>query len=154
MCWYKLPDKVDLKWDKITLDIIRKDKSLTLSMLAWGYHVQINLTLLHGHQHHNIDYKWQVKGHFIIRMSSYQKSHCGDTTCLMIDPLTFMMGLSMPINDIFIFNYSPGPWFNTKIVSYQYQKFHCGDNMVIRLSYRHNGISYTGKIPSLYQIGP
>ena len=36
--------------------------------------------------------------------------------------------------------------------SYQYRKSHCGDMMIIRPSYLHNGISYTGKMSSLYWI--
>ena len=46
-----------------------------------------------------------------------------------------------------------GPWFNIKMLSYQYRKSHCGDKTVVRSSYLHNGISYTGKITSLYWIG-
>ena len=42
----------------------------------------------------------------------------------------------------------PGPWFNIKISSYQYRKFHCGDKTVERSSYLQNGISYTGKMIS------
>ena len=38
--------------------------------------------------------------------------------------------------------------------SYQYRKSHCGDKTVVRLSYLHNGISYTDKITSLYWISP
>ena len=37
--------------------------------------------------------------------------------------------------------------------SYQFRKSHCGDKTVIRPSYLHNGISYTGKMSSLYWIG-
>ena len=37
-----------------------------------------------------------------------------------------------------------GPWFNIKMPSYQYKKSHYGDKTVVRLSYLHNGISYTG----------
>ena len=48
---------------------------------------------------------------------------------------------------------SPGPWFNIKMPSYQYRKSHCGDKTVVRSSYLNNGISYTGKLPSLYWIG-
>ena len=40
----------------------------------------------------------------------------------------------------------PGPWFNIKLSSYQYRKSHCGDKTVVRSSYLHNGISYTGKM--------
>ena len=49
---------------------------------------------------------------------------------------------------------SPGPWFNTKMSSYQYRKSHCGDKTISRPSYLHNGIFYTGKTASLYWIGP
>ena len=44
-------------------------------------------------------------------------------------------------------------WFNIKMSSYQYRKSHCGDKTVVRLSYLHNGISYTGKMTSLYWLG-
>ena len=46
-----------------------------------------------------------------------------------------------------------GPWFNIKMLYYQYRKFHCADKMVIRSSYLHNGNSWTGKMASLYGIG-
>ena len=45
-----------------------------------------------------------------------------------------------------------GTWFNKKMSSYQYRKSHCGDKTVVRSSYLHNGISYTGKTTSLYWI--
>ena len=45
-----------------------------------------------------------------------------------------------------------GPQFNIKKTSYQYRKSHCGDKTILRPSYLHNGISYTGKITSLYWI--
>ena len=45
---------------------------------------------------------------------------------------------------------APGCWFNIKMSSYQYRKSHCGDKTVVRSSYLHNGISYTGKMTSLY----
>ena len=45
-----------------------------------------------------------------------------------------------------------GPRFNIKMSSYQYRKSHCGDKTVVRSSYLHNGISYTGKMTSLYWI--
>ena len=38
------------------------------------------------------------------------------------------------------------------MTSYQYRKSHCGDKTILRPSYLHNGISYTGKITSLYWI--
>ena len=45
-----------------------------------------------------------------------------------------------------------GPWVNIKMSSYQYRKSHCRDKTVVRSSYLHNGISYTGKMSSLYWI--
>ena len=48
----------------------------------------------------------------------------------------------------------PEPWFSIKMPSYQYRKTLCGDKMIVSLSYLHNGISHTGKIASLYLIGP
>ena len=46
-----------------------------------------------------------------------------------------------------------GPWFNIKMLSYQYRKSHCGDKTILRPSYLHNGISHTDKMTSLYSIG-
>ena len=46
----------------------------------------------------------------------------------------------------------PGAWINIKMPSYQYRKSHCGDKTILRPSYLHNGISCTGKMPSLYWI--
>ena len=53
-------------------------------------------------------------------------------------------------------HWRPGPQFNIKMASYQYRKFHCGYKTVVRSSYLrvHNGISYTGKMTSLYWISP
>ena len=48
----------------------------------------------------------------------------------------------------------PGPWFSVKMTLYQYRKFHCGDKTVVRSSYLYNGISYTGKMSSLYWTSP
>ena len=45
-----------------------------------------------------------------------------------------------------------GGRFNVKMSSYQYKKSQCGDKTILRPSYLHNGICYTGKIISLYWI--
>ena len=50
----------------------------------------------------------------------------------------------------FSVKWSPGGWFNIKMPSYQNRKSHCGDKTILRPSYLHNGISYTGKMTSLY----
>ena len=52
----------------------------------------------------------------------------------------------------FFYEDFPVPWFNIKMPSCQYRKSHCGDKTVIRSSYLHHGISYTGKMISLYWI--
>ena len=49
---------------------------------------------------------------------------------------------------------NPGPRLNKKMSSYQYRKSHRWDTTVVRSSYLHNGISYTGKIAYLYCINP
>ena len=41
---------------------------------------------------------------------------------------------------------------NIKMPSYQYRKSHRGDKTILRPSYLHNRISYTGKLASLYWI--
>ena len=46
----------------------------------------------------------------------------------------------------------PGGWFNIKRLSYHYRKSHCGDNIIWWPSYLHRGISYIGKMTSLYWI--
>ena len=46
------------------------------------------------------------------------------------------------------------PWFIIKMSCYQCRKSHCGDKKVVRSSYLHNGISYTGMMTSLYWISP
>ena len=46
----------------------------------------------------------------------------------------------------------PGGWINIEMPSYQYRKSHCGDKTILRPSNLHNGISYTGKMTSLYWI--
>ena len=53
----------------------------------------------------------------------------------------------------YLISRKPGPRFNIKMSSYQCRKSHCGDKTVIRSSYLHSGISYTGKMSSLYWIG-
>ena len=53
----------------------------------------------------------------------------------------------------FSFPNRSGPRFNIKMTSYQYRKSHCGDKTILRPSYLHNGVSYTGKTTSLYWIG-
>ena len=46
----------------------------------------------------------------------------------------------------------PGGWINIKMPSYQYRKSHCGEKTILWQSYLQNGISYTGKMTSLFWI--
>ena len=44
-------------------------------------------------------------------------------------------------------HWATGGWFDDiKMSSYQYTKYHCGEQMILRQSYLHSGISYTGKM--------
>ena len=43
-----------------------------------------------------------------------------------------------------------GGWLDTKVPSYQYRDFGCGDKAILRPFYLDNEISYTGKNTSLY----
>ena len=54
--------------------------------------------------------------------------------------------------NVYVFKFCHLPWFNIKMLSYQYRKSHCGDKTILRPSYLHNWISYTGKMASLYWI--
>ena len=49
--------------------------------------------------------------------------------------------------------YASGGRLNIKMSSYQYSKSYCGDKTILRRSYLHNGISYTGKTTTLFWIG-
>ena len=75
-----------------------------------------------------------------------------------IDPPSFVLCctfycMTSVICNRFLSMAEPGLRFNIEMPSYQYRKPHCGDNTVVRSSYLHNGISYTGEIASLYWIG-
>ena len=52
----------------------------------------------------------------------------------------------------YLFIEKPEPQFNIKMQCYQYRKPHCGDKMVLWPSHFHNGISYTGKMASLFWL--
>ena len=83
-------------------------------------------------------------------LSGYGNSHYNDDNTVII---FFIMGIPILIR-VHLYNteLSPGGWFNIKMTSYQYRKSHCGDKMILRPSYLHNGISYTGKLTSLHWI--
>ena len=49
-----------------------------------------------------------------------------------------------PIRSLSI-SHEAGPWYDIKMSSYQYMKFHCGDETVVGSSHIHNGISYTAR---------
>ena len=76
---------------------------------------------------------------------------CGVTSIRLLNkgPMAYWWGC--PLCFIHI---ETGVWFNIKMSSYQYRKSHCGDKTVVGSSNLRNGISYTGKITSLYWISP
>ena len=61
-----------------------------------------------------------------------------------------------PFDDVIMFVEAKqaGPRINMKMLIYQYRKSQFGDKTVVWSSCLHNGISYTGKMASLYWISP
>ena len=79
---------------------------------------------------------------------------CNQSLTLPISlPLLYrtIQWLSEIIISVYITLY-PGPRFNIKMTFYQCRKSHCGDKTIWWPSYLHNGISFTGKMISLYWI--
>ena len=70
------------------------------------------------------------------------------------DHLISNMGIPILVRWHLYIEMPPGAWFNVKMTSYQYRKSHCGDKTILRPSYLHNGISYTGKMTSLQWDAP
>ena len=67
------------------------------------------------------------------------------------DRLIFHMGIPILVRQhLYI---ETAHWFSIKIQFYVYRKSHFRDKTVVRSSYLHNVISYTGKMPSSYWIG-
>ena len=62
------------------------------------------------------------------------------------------MNWIMPIFHAKVTFQDPGGCFHVKMSSYQYRNSHCGDKTILRPSYLHNGISFTGKTASLHWI--
>ena len=58
------------------------------------------------------------------------------------------------LNSLVRVHWNSGPWFNIKMSSYQYRESHYRDKTILRPSYLHNEIPYTGKMTSLYWINP
>ena len=79
-------------------------------------------------------------------LTSLVKKNNGDTKSQDIST----MKLTQLFHSILVLG--PGGWINIKMSSYQYRKSHCRDKTILRPSYLHNGISYTGKMTSLYWI--
>ena len=72
--------------------------------------------------------------------------------CNMCSEITFLKITAASPRGQWVKLLKSGGWFNIKMPSYQYRKSHCGDKTILRPSYLHNGISYTGKTTSLYWI--
>ena len=85
------------------------------------------------------------------------------SSLILIEAKQFLLMDNEAISSIGIFKFPwlskhctfikyPGPRFNIKMTSYQYRTSHYGDKTILRPSYLHNGISYAGKMTSLYWI--
>ena len=84
-------------------------------------------------------------GHWI---SSTKASNVGSFPMSQCQPSSWLT-IEVP----YLAHHPSGPRFNIKMSSYQYGKSRCRDKTVVRSSYLHNGISYTGKMSFLYWIG-
>ena len=88
--------------------------------------------------------------HFFIQESAFESVICKIAPILSRPQC--LNSLAAPFINKRSVKLTPGAWFNIKMTSYQYRKSHCGDKTILRPSYLHNGISYTGKTTSLYWI--
>ena len=76
-------------------------------------------------------------------MKHFHLRNCIWQCCLQKKKLPYCSDLNMlrgflnPIS-------APGPHINMKMSSCQYRKSHCGNKTILRPSYLHNGVSYTG----------
>ena len=102
------------------------------------FHKNTDICLQRNVHHRNVPRGIRVSVWILINYYANNVVH-NDTHGMECIPLSASLTLS-------------GPRFNIKMSSYQYRKSHCGDKTVVRSSYLHNGISYTGKMSSLYWI--
>ena len=85
---------------------------------------------------------YEVASPWIVTYHQKPTRHLSVPSCLEL----------MATQHYFVIKVVPGGWFNIKMISYQYRKSHCGDKTILRPSYLHYGISYTGKMTSIYWI--
>ena len=97
--------------------------------IVWNY---VSLPKLQWSHHH-----WSLRMEKYFHTTLYYGFNCSP-----------MLGLKLN----HVSKRGPEGWINIKMPSYQYRKSHCGDKTILRPSYLHNGISYTGKTISLYWI--
>ena len=106
--------------------------------------------------------KWRFDVLFVVSMKTVKQAiECPEVWetmmsmwrhCSMIMPHRIWKQFYCVLLSMCPFLWRSWPWFNIKMSSYQHSKSHCGDKTVVRSSYLHKGISYTGKMSSLYWI--
>ena len=92
-------------------------------------------------------FQWAIGGKFFVRFQGNWHTLLQSTTHIL--PEVFTQRITSLAPSV----WTSGPRFNIEMPPYQYSKCHCGYKTVVRSSYLHNGISYTGKTTSLYRIG-
>ena len=133
---------------------------ISLSKLVLCSHRQTKLT---GVAHFHLPYLTALLCHMVILCHNGLNQLCQDISMHITSKLFFKMQVYYQHHQIILKNILlklfedmtvlwSGPQFNIKMTSYQYRKSHCGDKTILRPSYLHNGISYTGKMSSLYWI--
>ena len=104
---------------------------LFVSFIGWGLHGFHNVPLL---------------SLCVVPANVNVCSKCMESISYMVNTRWASLGLKWSHDQL-------GP-DSVNMLSSRYRKSHCGDKTVVRSSYLHNGISYTGKISSLYWIRP
>ena len=105
-----------------------------MSCLSTGQVPVLRLQLLCGS--HSICHKATRRPHGIYRTSW---ARCRYYNTLWHDSMWGFLWHDLHICQE-INSWRPGSWFDMKILSYPYRKYHCVDKMVIWSSYLHNGI--------------
>ena len=97
------------------------------------------------------------RSHFVNASSQWETTlHCNISHWLGAYTKWSLTGQNdkdgLTVYPVVSFKKVPGGRFNIKMSYYKYGKSHCGDKTILQTSYLHNGISYTGKMTSLYWI--
>ena len=112
--------------------------SVTMTEYRWEYELAKDTPYFCSHVNYGVSLVsiLQKNNHVINRFNSIDGS-AQDSSNSIANTLELPQYCAKPFiwcNNILI-QFSPGPWFNIKMTSYQYRKSHCGDETILRPSY-------------------